>query len=250
MTAEGGTADPPGPSGPLGRLLQLQADDTAADQLRHRRASLPERAALEVGASRMAEVERTGQSLRQQRDALAANQADLERQIEAARNRSKHIDQRMRSGQITAGRDLAAMDEEVRHLADHIRSLEDDELQIMEALEPLDEQLDRAEAEIRQLQSDAVLLRSALAEAEAAIDGQLEAVTAQRATIASDLPPELLTQYERIRARADGIGAARLVGNACSGCHLTLPSMEIDRIRRSAPDTVVTCDQCGRILVR
>jgi hypothetical protein len=43
---------------------------------------------------------------------------------------------------------------------------------------------------------------------------------------------------------------ARLVGNHCDGCHLTLPSMELDRIRHLAEREVVTCDQCGRILVR
>ena len=36
----------------------------------------------------------------------------------------------------------------------------------------------------------------------------------------------------------------------CSGCHLALPATEIDRIKREAPDTIVLCDQCGRILVR
>ena len=45
-------------------------------------------------------------------------------------------------------------------------------------------------------------------------------------------------------------GAARLVGGSCSGCHLVLPSMEVDRIRKAPPDAVITCDQCGRILVR
>jgi predicted nucleic acid-binding Zn-ribbon protein len=43
---------------------------------------------------------------------------------------------------------------------------------------------------------------------------------------------------------------ARLVGNHCDGCHLTLPSMELDRIRHAPETEVFTCDQCGRILVR
>ena len=47
-----------------------------------------------------------------------------------------------------------------------------------------------------------------------------------------------------------GVGAARLVGPSCTGCHLTLPAQELDRIRREPPDALVFCDQCGRILVR
>jgi hypothetical protein len=40
------------------------------------------------------------------------------------------------------------------------------------------------------------------------------------------------------------------VAGSCSGCHLTLPAMEVDRIRKAPADEVITCDQCGRILVR
>ena len=39
------------------------------------------------------------------------------------------------------------------------------------------------------------------------------------------------------------------VTTSCSGCHLTLPATEIDRIKKAPPDAFFTCDQCGRILV-
>jgi len=68
--------------------------------------------------------------------------------------------------------------------------------------------------------------------------------------VAAQVPAELLARYERLRAKLAGTGAARLVGESCGGCHLTLPAMEVDRIRRAPPDEVLTCDQCGRILVR
>jgi hypothetical protein len=42
---------------------------------------------------------------------------------------------------------------------------------------------------------------------------------------------------------------ARLIGHHCDGCHLELSSAEVERIRHQGPDTIVTCDQCGRILV-
>jgi predicted nucleic acid-binding Zn-ribbon protein len=45
------------------------------------------------------------------------------------------------------------------------------------------------------------------------------------------------------------VAVARLVGNHCDGCHLTLPAMELDRIRHLPEDELVTCEQCGRILV-
>jgi predicted nucleic acid-binding Zn-ribbon protein len=43
---------------------------------------------------------------------------------------------------------------------------------------------------------------------------------------------------------------ARLVGNSCQGCRLTIPSTEVARIRKAGPDADVShCDNCGAILV-
>jgi predicted nucleic acid-binding Zn-ribbon protein len=46
------------------------------------------------------------------------------------------------------------------------------------------------------------------------------------------------------------VGAARLEQGSCTGCHLKLPSTEVERLRKLDPDEVAFCDQCGRILVR
>ena len=85
--------------------------------------------------------------------------------------------------------------------------------------------------------------------AEKAIDDEVAAIQVTRDETAGRVPAELAASYERLRAKLGGIGAARLVAGACSGCHLQLPAGELYRLRHSAPDSVVYCDQCGRILV-
>jgi hypothetical protein len=40
------------------------------------------------------------------------------------------------------------------------------------------------------------------------------------------------------------------VGSACQGCHLALPAVEVDRIRKLSVDEAVHCEECGRLLVR
>jgi predicted nucleic acid-binding Zn-ribbon protein len=46
------------------------------------------------------------------------------------------------------------------------------------------------------------------------------------------------------------VAIARLAHNRCEGCHLTLASVELDRIRHLDPEELVHCQECGRILVR
>jgi predicted nucleic acid-binding Zn-ribbon protein len=79
---------------------------------------------------------------------------------------------------------------------------------------------------------------------------EVDEVTARRGEASSGVAPELLDEYERLRGLLAGVGVAKLVGNRCEGCHLTLPAMEIDRIRHLPPDEKVYCDECGRLLVR
>ena len=93
------------------------------------------------------------------------------------------------------------------------------------------------------------LARQQLAIEEASIDHEAAATRATRDQLAPSVAPELAAAYERLRTKLGGIGAARLVSGACSGCHLQLPAGELDRLRHAPPDAVSYCDQCGRILV-
>ncbi len=231
-------------------LLRVQDLDTAIAQLRHRREHLSERgerravdAELAELATRVAEVEAvSGQ--------LADRQTGLESQISSMGARSKTIEDHMFGDKGTAARDLQAMGEEVRHLAARRRQLEDEELEVMEEQEPVDAELTELVLRRSSLEARAEALGSALAVAEAEVDAELAERSAARAAEAALLPPDLADRYERLRARLGGVGAARLVGDRCGGCHLALPSVELDRIRHLPPDQIVTCDQCGRILVR
>jgi hypothetical protein len=89
-----------------------------------------------------------------------------------------------------------------------------------------------------------------IAEQESLIDAELAAEVAGRQGLLPRLPEDLVKLYEQVRAINRGTGAARLVGNTCQGCHLSIPATEVDRIRHLPPDAVARCDNCGCILVR
>jgi predicted nucleic acid-binding Zn-ribbon protein len=238
------------PIEPLARLLDVQDHDTIVDQLRHRRATLAERAELAEVDRHLGVLDARTKELRTKRDELGDRQAALEHQIEASRTRRETLEKRLFGGQVVASRELQAMNEEVKHLARHINELEDREIEIMEALEPLDSELSAGDVTRATLDGTADRLRTAIGTNELALDAELAEENQARAAAASGVRDDLLARYEQLRARLGGTGAARLVGGSCSGCHLALSAMELDRIRKAAPDTVVTCDQCGRILVR
>lgn len=231
-------------------LLSVQEHDTKVDQLRHRRATLPERAELADLERRRAGLDVRTSEVRTQRDALGERQATLEGQIEAAKGRKAELERRMYGGQVGSARDLAAMDDEVRQLSRHVTELENRELEIMEQIEPLDGDLQEADVERDAIDTRVAELRASAGQAEKEIDAQIDTELSARGPLAADVPAELLARYEALRKKLGGTGAARLVGGSCSGCHLALPAMEVDRIKHASPEAVITCDNCGRILVR
>lgn len=235
---------------PFDTLLRVQQHDTTLDQLRHRRTAMPEHAELAVVEQRRAALVADGATVRKQVDDLALRQQALEQQIATTAQRRHQIEQRMLGGEMSASRDLQAMDGEVHHLADRQSELEDEEMALLEEEEPLDQALAGNEAAVGDLTAEVERLTVAIAEAVVRIDGELVTEAAARAELATTLPPELAARYETLRQRLGGVGAARLVGDRCDGCHLVMPSVEVETIRRLPPDEIATCDQCGRILVR
>jgi len=234
---------------PFEVLIEVQGHDTTLDQLRHRRDTLPERAALAELAERRTRLDRTAGDVQAQVDELAGRQRKLEDHIAATAKRRHEIEQRMQSGAISASRDLQAMDHEVNQLSDRQSHLEEDELVLLEEQEPLDSLLGELRAELASLSVEADRLATAIAGAEADLEESISAEEVQRKELASALPEELSRRYEVLRSRLGGVGAARLVGERCDGCHLTLPSVEVERIRHLPPEEFATCPQCDRILV-
>ena len=81
------------------------------------------------------------------------------------------------------------------------------------------------------------------------IGEQAAKAEASRTTVAADVPADVLTLYDKLRAQ-HGVGAAMLRRGRCEGCHLSLNTVDLNQIRAAAPDEVVRCEECRRILVR
>jgi predicted nucleic acid-binding Zn-ribbon protein len=234
---------------PFDTLIQVQLHDTTLDQLRHRIETLPERAELRELQRRQAVVADAVSQVQSQVDALSARQRALEEQIASTARRRHEIEHRMESGDVSASRDLLAMDQEVHHLEARQAVFEEEEIALLEEEEPLDVILAEHNRTSAALVDEITRLGATIAGAETEIRTAVVIEEAERKEVAARLPDDLAERYETLRSRLGGVGAARLVGDHCDGCHLTLSSVEVERIRRLRPEEPATCPECDRILV-
>lgn len=232
------------------RLLDLQADDTRLSQIAHRRRTLPESQALAELDER---IQRTSDELVAAETIASDLEVELTRSeadVEQVRERSRRDQELLDSGSIGDPKQLQSLQHELQSLARRQSELEDVELEIMERVEGaraavthLAQQRDGFQAERATLAGTVDSLLAELATEESAVQ-------ADRADVAAQIPADLLALYEKIRADHGGVGAAHLHRGSCQGCRLELPPNELERLRAAAPDAVVRCEECRRILVR
>lgn len=233
----------------LERLLLVQARDTALDQLRHRRAALPERAELEARRAEQRTLEAQRRDVQARRDLVHAEERRLDDLVRGTAAHAAEVDKKLYSGTVASPRELQAMQADLEMLRRQVSDLEDQELELMEQREALDTRLADLDAALATAGEDARRLADVIAVAEREIDTETASEESARRALAAEIDPALVADYERRRARNKGAGAARLVGTTCQACHLTIPSTEAERVRRAAGDEIAYCDNCGAILV-
>ena len=230
-------------------LLTLQARDIALDRLRHRRDTLAERSTLADAEARVGAVQRELEQVRAARDESLAHERRLDDEAQTLAAQATGAERRLYSGEIASPRELQALQADIEQLRGRQHEIEDRQLATMERREPFDEQVGGLGRQLHEANAAVLAASDALAAAEAAVDDEAAVERAARDDAVAGIDSGLLSDYEQRRVKANGVGAARLVGNTCQGCHLTIPATEVDRIRHEPVGTVSYCDNCGCILV-
>ena len=231
------------------RLLELADLDAELARLDHRGRSLPEAAELTRLETRAGELKDAVVVTETELGDLAREQGRAERDVDQVRTRIDRDRARLDAGQVGAARELASLQSEIESLRRRQGDLEEVVLELMERREELVSRRDELIAERDSLGSQTAAVTARRDAAVREIEEQAGKASDQRASVAAEVPPDLLGLYERIRD-SRGVGAAALRAGRCEGCHLTLNTVDLNQIRASAPDEVVRCEECRRILVR
>lgn len=231
------------------KLLALQALDSSLIQLDHRAKNLPvlkildEKTIAHASARDLCVAAETEKS--DIKHELSKSEVDVEQVV----SRIERDEKRLASGQGTP-KELEQLQHELGSLAKRRAELEEIELEVMVRIEALDQRISSLSKERDSLHEEVIKFSKEKDAALEEITRAKNATTSERVALAGEIEPELLAVYEKIRANADGIGAARLHAGQCQGCHLTINAADLSRITSLPDDEVVRCEECRRILVR
>ena len=228
-------------------ILELQAADLLADQLRYSREHLPEQAQVAEARSRHADWKR-------HRDDLQRRIAELEAVISRSETEAHTIDvDRARLEKqlktVFSPREAEALMHEIALLTERRSALDDAELSALEEQADIDDDRAAHAATEDGLVSAVSVAEEAAAQAAAQIDAQLADIAARHDELRARVDAALLRRYDELR-RQNSVAAAALHGTRCEGCHLDLSAVEIDAVRAQWRDGgPADCPHCGRLLI-
>ena len=229
------------------RLLALQEVDTTIDRLSTRRAALEGGGALAEARELADAAEHRLGEFGLKLDELGRDQMRFEHEIESMTQKEHAEQTRLYDGSVANAKELEALQHDIENLKKRRADREDELLVVLEQREALEAGAAEARDTSEQLRATVDQVAGASAQELAAIVAELEQRTAERASIAAEIDPELLELYEDLRSQKKGVGAATLVDGVCQGCHEQLSSMQLDKLKKT--DGVRRCEHCRRILV-
>ena len=231
------------------RLLELADLDAELSRLEHRRRTLPEHEEFQRIEARDAELGDELAALEAQESDLSREQAKAEGDVEQVRARVERDRTRLDAGQVSSPRELENLQSEIVSLGRRQSDLEEIVLDVMERREEVQRRLVSLAGERAALASQREEVAARRDAALTEIAEQAEKAGSLREGAAAGEPAELLALYDKLRAQ-HGVGAAALRGGRCEGCHLSLNTVGLARIRAAPPDEVLRCEECRRILIR
>ncbi|WP_431072450.1 zinc ribbon domain-containing protein [Microbacterium phyllosphaerae] len=204
-------------------------------------------------AARITELVAIRQEQLRELTSLTGARDDVRTELTRLESDVKLVEQRRardadRLAVATNPKDAQALEHEIASLTKRQSDLEDIELDVMGRVEDADAAVAAQQALLATTTAEGSAL-TAQAKADVASATELGAqLTRDREAVTAGLPAPLLAEYTR-RA-ANSAGAALLTRGTCEGCRMFLPGTDLNDIRNAADDLVVSCPECGCILVR
>jgi predicted nucleic acid-binding Zn-ribbon protein len=180
-------------------------------------------------------------------DGIGREQRQLERDVDMLEQKRAAEEKRMYDGSIVNQKELQALQHEIASLVERRSRFEDELLARMEQVEALEGEIGSAEGEMAAARGRLDATGQESQDELDSIASELAERRATRETLVPEIDDELLSLYENLRKTKKGVGAAALVDGNCQGCHQTISSVELNKLKHT--DAIKRCEHCRRILI-
>lgn len=200
----------------------------------------------------MASVDELGDAVDELREAEAllteteGSRRDLEAEVHVGTDRIQTEEQRLYSGRVVNPKELASLNEDIRHGKARKAEQEEELLATLIRLEEVQERVAQARRQMELARQQAAERKAELLHQQEEVEGRMTELRAERRQRAEQVDAPSMLIYEHLRETRQGRAVARLEQGTCSGCRIVVPTTDVQRARNR--DLLVQCPSCRRIL--
>ena len=226
----------------LEQLLVLQDRQQKIRQIRTEIRTLPlERAHLE---SQLAATAAGVESLKQKARQVEVERKNLELDVGTRTESIARL--KTQQYQTRKNDEFQAIGHEIQRYEDEIRKLEDQELELMIEADKFKGEIEAADKSARATK-DSISRQLVDLETKAkALGAQQQELETERETLAAQIDPDLLDQFERLFNSKGDAAVVAVEHGVCTGCHMKVTTATAAGVK--AGKEIVSCENCGRIL--
>ncbi len=223
-------------------LVKLQAVDKSAYEVEQELNQIP------VQFSEMEESQRiVGSELslaKEELEQASKIRSDLEARAEELKNRQRKAENRLMGSKTQ--KEYQAANAEIDEAKDSLKETEDLLLEAMERFESLDNRAKEIQDQLDSLIASDSKIRKDLEARQATLNKEIEVLTKQRQGMLEGIDAQLMSEYDFIRQRRQGVAVAGVSNGNCTCCHMNLPPQQYNELQRM--DKVMHCPSCRRLV--
>jgi len=149
-------------------------------------------------------------------------------------------------GAVKNPKELTDLQTEIASLKSFLKSLENDQLELMILMEDQQLKTDQAQKTLETIIASQESSHKQLIEENQLLLNELERLKLERSAIEQQLSPESIALYDALRKSKKGNAVAGVEDQCCSICGSQLTAADVQHAKSSSQ--IVFCPSCGRIL--
>ncbi len=148
--------------------------------------------------------------------------------------------------EVKTNKEYQAMLREIENTNQEIGAIEDQILEQMIKMDEWEKQLTEAKQELSEQKERLSKKRNKLESTGLQAQEDINHLNSERGQLESQIPGELIQQYERIASARSRIALAEARDQSCQACHVRLRPQLFNELKTN--QKIITCESCNRIL--
>ena len=178
---------------------------------------------------------------------IQSHQRRLEAKLEDLDAKIQPLERKLYDGSVRNPKELTDMQRELQHFKAQRSELDDEGLELIEAIEATTALLEQRRDALKRTQAQWESDQSELIEDKGQAEEEYASLLEDRNLRTEGMDKRALGLYETLRIAKSGRAVARVERGTCQGCRISLPTHLVQGLRGGGQ--LVQCPSCERILV-